>query len=50
VLLNNKLLELAGFPRWSRRWPYWCWRSMDRLFNRIVPRPGFLCVLAVRAD
>jgi SAM-dependent methyltransferase len=50
VLLTNKLLELAGFPRWSRRWPYWCWRSVDRLFNRIVPRPGFLCVLAVRTD
>ena len=50
VLLTNKLLELAGFPRWSRRWPYWCWRGMDRLFNRIVPRPGFLCVLAVRTD
>lgn len=50
LLLNNKLLELAGFPRWSHRWPFWCWRGSDRLFNRLVPRPAFLCVLAVRTD
>jgi len=50
LLLTNKLLELAGFPRWSHRWPFGLWRGVDRLFNRIVPRPGFLCVLAVRVD
>ena len=50
LLLTNKLLELAGFPRWSHGWPFWCWRGVDRLFNRIAPRPAFLCVLAVRTD
>jgi 2-polyprenyl-3-methyl-5-hydroxy-6-metoxy-1,4-benzoquinol methylase len=46
LLLTNKLLERVGFPRWSRRWPHGCWRSADRLFNRLVPKPAFLCILA----
>lgn len=48
TLMTNKLLELAGFPRWSYRWPYGCWRGIDRLFNWLIPRPAFLCVLAVK--
>ena len=48
VLLTNKLLELAGFPRWSRRWPYQGWRSVDRLFNRLTGKPAFLCMLAAK--
>jgi SAM-dependent methyltransferase len=50
LLANNKLLELVGFPRWSRRWPHGCWRGVDRLFNRLVPRPAFLCILAEKEE
>jgi len=48
LLLTNKLLELVGFPRWSRRWPYCCWRGFDWLFNKLTGKPAFLCVLATR--
>ena len=48
LLLTNKLLELAGFPRWSRRWPYCCWRFFDWLFNKLTGKPAFLCLLATR--
>ena len=48
VLLTNKLLELVGFPRWTRGWPYWGWRGVDWLFNRLTRKPAFLCVLATR--
>ena len=48
VLLTNKLLELAGFPRWSRRWPHRGWRSVDWLFNRLTGKPTFLCMLAAK--
>ena len=47
-LVNNKFLELAGFPHWSRRWPHGFWQQVDRFFNRLIPRPAFLCVLASR--
>ena len=46
VLLTNKLLELARFPNWSRRWPYRLWRLVDAGFNRSLGRPAFLCMLA----
>ena len=46
LLINNKLLELAGFPRWSQAWPHWAWRSVDRLSNAVVGRPAFLGMLA----
>ncbi|NKB68360.1 MAG: methyltransferase domain-containing protein [Candidatus Latescibacteria bacterium] len=48
VLVTNKLLELAGFPRWSLRWPHWAWRGVDRLFNRLVRRPAFIGIVGVR--
>ena len=50
VLVANKLLELAAFPRWSYRWPHWGWRGVDRLFNRLVPRPAFIGIIGVRTD
>jgi len=50
VLLNSKLLELADFPRWSYRFPYWGWRSVDWLVNRLIPRPAFLGALAVKPE
>ena len=50
LLLTNKLLELVGFPRWSRRWPHWSWRGVDWLFNKLTGKPAFLCVLAARTD
>ena len=50
VLMTNKLLELAGFPYSSRRWPYWLWRGTDRLMNGIVRKPAFLAMLATKAS
>ncbi len=47
-LMTNKLLELAGFPRLSAAWPYPAWRLADAFFNRVVPRPAFLCMLGIR--
>lgn len=47
-VLGNKLLELASFPWHTRRWPHGAWRAVDRLLNRLVPRPAFLAMLAVR--
>ena len=49
VLVNNKLLELGGFPHRSSWLPYWGWRWVDRFFNRAIGRPAFLCVLATKA-
>ena len=46
VLLTNKLLELARFPTWSRRWPYALWRVVDAGVNRIIGKSAFLCMLA----
>ena len=46
VLLTNKLLELARFPAWSRRWPYAIWRLVDAGVNRVIGKPAFLCMLA----
>ena len=48
LLLNNKALELVGLPRWTRSWPYWAWRGLDRLSNVLVGRAGFLGMLAVK--
>jgi len=45
--LSNKLLELAGFPHLTRRWPYWTWRCVDGLLNKMTGRPAFLLVVAV---
>lgn len=50
AFLNNKALALVGFPRWSASWPHWCWQTCDRLANRILPRPAFVAVVAVRPD
>jgi 2-polyprenyl-3-methyl-5-hydroxy-6-metoxy-1,4-benzoquinol methylase len=50
VLMTNKLLELAGFPYASRRWPYWLWRGSDRLFSGLVRKPAFLAMLATKAS
>ena len=47
VCLSNKLLELAGIPHLTRRWPYWVWRCVDGLLNRMTRRPAFLLVVAV---
>jgi SAM-dependent methyltransferase len=48
ALLGNKLLELAGFPHWTRALPLWTWAAVDRCANRILGRAGFLAVLATR--
>ena len=47
-LLNNKALELIGLPRWTRTWPYWAWRGLDRLGTAMVGRPAFLGMLAIK--
>ena len=47
-LMANKLLELAGFPGLSARWPYAAWRLADALMNKIVRKPAFLCMLGIR--
>ncbi|MEW6756535.1 MAG: methyltransferase domain-containing protein [Candidatus Latescibacterota bacterium] len=47
-MLGNRLLELAAFPWRTRGWPHALWRAADRLLNRLVPRPAFMAVLAVR--
>ena len=47
VLMSNKGLEVIGFPQWSRQWPYWAWRGVDHLCNRIVGKQSYLCILAV---
>lgn len=44
--LANKLLEMAAFPLFSRRWPHSCWRAIDALFNAILTKPAFMCALA----
>jgi ubiquinone/menaquinone biosynthesis C-methylase UbiE len=49
-LMSNKVLELAGFPRWSARWPDALWRLADAACNRIVPKPAFLCITGVKGD
>ena len=49
-LMSNKLLELAGFPRFSAGWPYRAWRLTDAIFNRVLPKPAFLCMLGVRPE
>ena len=46
--MTNKLLELIGFPDWSRRWPWWSWRAVDRLLNAVSGKPAFLLLLATR--
>lgn len=48
LLVNNKALELIGLPRWTRSWPYWAWRGLDRLSTALVGRPAFLGMLAVK--
>lgn len=48
LLMNNKLLELAGFPRWSQGWAHWLWRAIDGLGNAAVGRPAFLGMLAFK--
>lgn len=48
LLVNNKALELVGLPRWTRSWPYWAWRGLDRLSNALVGRAGFLGMLALK--
>ena len=49
LLVNNKLLELGGFPHRSSWLPYWGWRWTDLFFNRLIRRPAFLCMLATKA-
>jgi SAM-dependent methyltransferase len=44
--MTNKLLELAGYPDLSRRWPYWLWRAGDGLLNRLTGKPAFLLLVA----
>jgi SAM-dependent methyltransferase len=48
LLVNNKALELVGFPRWTRAWPYWAWRACDRLSIALVGRAAFLGMLATK--
>ena len=48
-LLNNKLLELIGFPHRSRHWPYWCWQGLDWLCNRLSGKAAFLLILTEKA-
>ena len=43
--LANKLLEMAAFPHFSRRWPHTGWRAVDALFNALLPKPAFMCAL-----
>ncbi|MFA6110211.1 MAG: class I SAM-dependent methyltransferase [Candidatus Latescibacterota bacterium] len=50
AFLANKALALVGFPRWSRSWPHGCWQLCDRLANRLLRKPAFVAVLAVRPD
>lgn len=47
--MTNKLLELAGFPRVSRRWPYWAWQGVDALLNRSLGKAAFLLHVAGKA-
>jgi len=47
-LMANKLLEMAGFPLFSRRWPYWSWRLVDASLNKLLPKPAFMCALAYK--
>jgi SAM-dependent methyltransferase len=44
--MTNKLLELAGFPRLSRHWPFWSWRFVDGLLNAVTGKSAFLLVVA----
>jgi SAM-dependent methyltransferase len=44
--MTNKLLELAGFPNLSRRWPYWSWRAVDGLLNGLTGKSAFLLMVA----
>ena len=44
--LANKLLEMAAFPLFSKRWPHSCWRVVDALFNAVLTKPAFICALA----
>ncbi len=44
--MTNKLLELAGFPNLSRRWPYWSWRAVDGLLNSLTGKSAFLLMVA----
>lgn len=44
--MTNKLLELVGFPNWSRHWPYWLWRAGDGLLNRLTGKAAFLLLVA----
>lgn len=44
--MSNKLLELAGFPEWSRRWPRWLWRAVDGTCNAVIGKPAFLLTIA----
>ena len=47
--MTNKLLELAGFPSLSRRWPYWSWRAVDVMLNGLTGKPAFLLMVAERS-
>lgn len=42
---SNKILEMVNFPLWSKFLPYSFWSSIDRLFNRILGKAAFLCVI-----
>ena len=44
--VNNKVLELIGAPRLLQAWPFWVWRSLDRLGNLLVGRAAFLGLVA----
>ena len=50
IHLNNKLLELIGFPNRTRLWPYWAWRGFDRLFNRLIGRAAFALTVGTRSS
>lgn len=50
LLLTNKGLELLRFPLRSRSWPYWAWRAVDRLCNRLTGKAAFIAVLAGKTD
>lgn len=47
--MTNKLLELAGFPRLSRHWPFAAWRVVDGFMNQVTGKSAFLLLVGMRS-
>ena len=44
--IGNKFLETIGFPLFSVRWPHGLWSGVDKMVNKILPKPSFVVVRA----